>query len=101
MSWIDQRSSGVPPRLRARIADALGDTLPRGEGQATAACIDAAVALLRDLLARESTGRDLALDLLTVDALATYAFEAAADDPSTLKTYAAAAAARFAAAGAA
>jgi hypothetical protein len=101
MSWIDQRGIGVPPRLRARIDDALGDPSRIGDGRATAACIDAADALLRDLLARESTGRDLALDLLTVDALATYAFEAAAADPSTLKTYAAAAAARFAAAGAA
>jgi hypothetical protein len=99
MSWIDQRSRGVPPRLSARLGDALGGKRRVPEAEAPAVCIDAAEALLRDLLARDSTGRDVALDLLTVDALATYAFEAAAAEPSTLRTYAASAAARFAAAG--
>jgi hypothetical protein len=97
MSWIDRRSGGVPPRLRARVRDALGGDV--ADVDVTAACIDAADTLLRDLLARESTGRDVALDLLTVDALVTYAFEAAAGDPASLRAHAAAAAARFAAAG--
>jgi hypothetical protein len=96
--WIDQRSGAVPPRLSARLGEALGDRVDVPRGEAAAVCIDAADALLRDLLARGSTGRDLALDLLTVDALATYAFEAAASDPATLKALATAAAARFAAA---
>jgi hypothetical protein len=99
MSWIDERGSGVPPRLRARLYEALGDRTSAAAREAPAVCIDAADTLLRNLLARESTGRDVALDLLTVDALATYAFEAAAADPSTLRSHAVAAAARFAGAG--
>lgn len=46
--------------------------------------MQAANELLNDLLARASAGRESALDLLTVDALVTYAFEAAAKDPETL-----------------
>lgn len=94
--WLDARSSAVPPRLVARLDEALGDRADVGEAQAPATCIDAAEAMLRDLLARESTGRDVALDLLTIDALATYAFEAAAANPSSLGRFAADAAARFA-----
>jgi len=47
-------------------------------------CIDAAERLLGELLTRPSAGRESALDLLTVDALVTYAFEAASDDPDSL-----------------
>ena len=94
--WLDERSAGVPPRLLARLDDALrGAAID--DSNATDVCVDAADALLRDLLARSSAGRDVALDLLTVDALATYAFEAAASNPTTLRERAAEAAARFAA----
>ena len=47
-------------------------------------CLAAAEDLLRELLSRPSAGRESALDLLTVDALVTYAFEAASDDPDSL-----------------
>ena len=36
-----------------------------------------------------STGRESALDLLTVDALVTYAFEAASERPDSLESHAA------------
>jgi hypothetical protein len=42
-------------------------------------------------LIRASTGRDSALDLLAVDALVTYAFEAASETPETLESQAASA----------
>ena len=98
--WLDERNGVVPPRLAARVVEALGnDAAARGsDGVAASVCVDAADALLRDLLARPSTGRDVALDLLTVDALATYAFEAAASNPTTLREHARIAAARFASA---
>lgn len=57
--------------------------------RAADACLDAAESLLRDLLARPSAGREAALDLLTVDALVTYAFEAAALEPATIEARAA------------
>jgi len=84
-AWLRDRRSPPPARLAARIDEVLG---PWGDAEASHApdaFIDAAEALLRDLLARPSAGRDAALDLLTADALVTYAFEAAAQDPSTLE----------------
>src|SRR3954463_8501890 len=97
VGWLDERGTTVPPRLAARVGEALGAGVEVSESEATPTCVDAAEALLRDLLARETSGRDVALDLLTVDALVTYAFEAAAANPATVKQYAIVAAARFAA----
>jgi hypothetical protein len=96
--WLSDRNTGAPERLVTRIDEALGPRRHAPRAEATTVCLDAADALLRDLLARGSTGRDVALDLLTVDALATYAFEAASDDPATLAACATQAARRFASA---
>jgi hypothetical protein len=46
--------------------------------------LERAEALLAELLALGCAQRDRALDLLAVDALVTYAFEAAAESPETL-----------------
>ena len=83
-TWLNDRAASPPPRLAARIEEALANygALPRDE--APARCIDAAEALLSELLAHGSSGRESALDLLTVDALVTYAFEAASDQPEWL-----------------
>jgi hypothetical protein len=83
--------------LSARIQETLGE---RGGTDASATpdvCIAAAEGLLRELLTRPTAGRESALDLLTVDALVTYAFEAASDDPPSLATVAAQAMTRLAA----
>jgi hypothetical protein len=56
----------------------------RDAGECAPVLLDAAESLLRTLLA-SSPGREGALDLLAVDALVTYAFEAAADAPATLE----------------
>jgi hypothetical protein len=96
--WVNERRADVPTRLAARLDDVLGDRADGADRDVVAAYLDAADALLRDLLSRDSTGRDVALDLLTVDALVTYAFEAAARDPATLERCAEAAASRFASA---
>ena len=47
--------------------------------------------LLTSVLRAGTTQRDVALDLLTADALVTYAFEAAAEAPEALDAHAAAA----------
>ena len=73
-----------PPRLTQRIDEVLGVRGDDSCTQASAHCVAAAEELLRDLLTRPSAGRESALDLLTVDALVTYAFEAAATDARTL-----------------
>lgn len=82
--WLRQRTPTPPADLSARIQQTLR---ARGNADASAApdaCVAAAEDLLRELLSRPSSGRESALDLLTVDALVTYAFEAASDDPDTL-----------------
>ncbi|MFN5580921.1 hypothetical protein [Gemmatimonas sp.] len=61
------------------------------------ACLEAGEELLDALLASGSTSRASALDLLAIDALVTYAFQAAADDPARLEERAAQAMARIAA----
>jgi hypothetical protein len=97
--WLRNRSPSPPPRLTARIEETLADRCDRSAGDAPASCVEAAGELLRELLSRSSAGRESALDLLTVDALVTYAFEAAAADPASLSARAQAAMQSFAAAG--
>lgn len=95
--WLDARTPAPPAALRARLDEVLGDKLDDDAAAVADLCIAAAERLLRDVLARSSTGRDIALDLLTADALATYAFEAAADVPATIWRLADDAMSRFAA----
>jgi hypothetical protein len=81
--WLSNRSN-VPPRLAERIEHALGARASAPRGELSERCIEAGEELLRELLARPSSGRESALDLLAVDALVTFAFEAASDFPPTL-----------------
>jgi hypothetical protein len=97
-AWLRERTPSPPPRLSARIAEVLGDGLQAPSTELAARCLEAAETLLQDLLGRPSAGRESALDLLTVDALVTYAFDAASDAPSTMAPLAGDAARRFAAA---
>jgi len=88
-AWVAAHTEQPPAALRARL-DAM---LSTGQGDAGApvstALLDAGQMLLGSILASGSTQRDAALDLLTADALVTYAFEAAADDPASLDAQAA------------
>lgn len=94
--WLHERRPQPPERLLASIETALGDRLSASASSCGAVCLDAAEVLLRDLVTRPEMGRDAALDLLTVDALTTYAFEAAASDADSLSERASAAMTRFA-----
>jgi hypothetical protein len=84
--WLRGRHQAAPDRLSARVEQALGVRCERDATEAAPLCVDAAEELLRDLLARGSAGRESALDLLAVDALVTYAFEAAGEEPTSLAT---------------
>jgi hypothetical protein len=81
-AWIRGRSPAPPPDLLSRIealaARARGTTVP------TDALLDAAAIAMADVLRGGCLTRGAALDLLAVDALVTYVFEAAADDPEQL-----------------
>lgn len=83
--WVRTRRPAAPPALAARIAEVLGPSARDDANVAAGRCMDAAERLLVDLLAHPAAGRESALDLLTVDALVTYAFEAAADEPRLLQ----------------
>ena len=82
--WLDGRTPAPPERLSARMREVLALRLTADAAETPAGCVDAACALLRGLVATPDAGREAALDLLTVDALVTYACEAAADDPDRL-----------------
>lgn len=87
--WIAAHADQPPASLRERLARVLADA-PAGDG-AHAELLATGREMLGELLARGSTARDTALDLLTADALVTYAFECAADEPASLDARAAAA----------
>ena len=79
--WLVARAPRPPRALANRVNTVLGDALALDRAEACEACVSAAERLATGLLMQGSTSRDSALDLLTADALVTYAFEAAADQP--------------------
>jgi hypothetical protein len=83
--WLDARTPAPPPALAERVRGVLGDDLARPADEASATCLDAAERLLIRVLERGDGDRDTAYDLLCVDALVTYAYESAADQPATLE----------------
>jgi hypothetical protein len=82
--WLVRRKPAAPHALRARLELALGADSSADAGQASDACLRAAERLMRELLRGNCNTRESALELLTADALVTYAFEAASETPSEL-----------------
>ncbi|MHB0947674.1 MAG: hypothetical protein ACYC3Q_01630 [Gemmatimonadaceae bacterium] len=82
--WLDSRAPQPPAALRARLESLLHDGLERPASQLPEQAVARAGDLVRELLDQARTGRESALDLLAADALVTYAFEAAADEPALL-----------------
>ncbi len=81
-AWIHGRSPAPPPHLLSRI-EALAAHTARTAMPADA-LLDAAAAAMADVLRGGCLTRTAGFDLLAIDALVTYAFEAAADDPQQL-----------------
>ncbi|WP_461411942.1 hypothetical protein [Gemmatimonas sp.] len=96
-AWMAGLDPAPPPALHTRLCDLISSSAARPVAEVTEACLEAGERLLDDLLTSGTTSRATALDLLAVDALITYAFQAAADDPSRLEARAAHAMARIAA----
>jgi hypothetical protein len=90
-TWMAAHDEQPPDALRARLQALVAATPVRDGAPVSEALLLAGQSLLAGILGSGSTQRDAALDLLTADALVTYAFEAAADDPSSLDAQAAAA----------
>lgn len=96
--WIAGRVPVAPPAIVARIDAALVETAAGSSPDPVVDdCLRAAEGILARLLADGATNRSAALDLLTADALATYAFEAASENPDALVGQARAAMARLSA----
>ena len=90
-AWVSAHAEQPPAALRARLDAILDGDTAEASGPVVPALLDAGRRLLATILESGSTRRDAALDLLTADALVTYAFEAAAGDPGSLDARAAAA----------
>jgi hypothetical protein len=95
--WIATVEPRPPKALATRLEGLLAPFAEQSVQRVPEACLEAGERLLDDLLASGSTSRATALDLLAVDALVSYAFQAASDDPGALDARAARAMARIAA----
>ncbi|CAN5880958.1 hypothetical protein BH11GEM1_BH11GEM1_23160 [soil metagenome] len=82
--WLRARTPRPPAALVARLDAVLGEALDEPEDRATEVFLAAGERLVAGLLSGDRTSRDSALDLLTADALVTYAFEAAGARPGGL-----------------
>ena len=82
--WLGTRTPAPPPTLAERVRAVLGPAADDDAALAAERCVDAAERLVGELLRAGRTGRASATDLLAADALVTYAFEAAADEPARL-----------------
>jgi hypothetical protein len=93
--WLDQREPKPPPELMTAIRKALGSDVDADAEDAAAVLLTAAERGLRQIVGNRETGRPIADDLLAVDALTTYALEAAAETLKSLGGFADEAMKRF------
>ena len=94
--WLNTRQPQPPAALTARLDAVLGGALDEPDDRATEVLLAAGERLVSGLLRGDRTSRDSALDLLTADALVTYAFEAAGAHPGDIAAHAGDAMARIA-----
>lgn len=81
--WLESRTPVPHGVLADRIRTALQPHLAHAANNAAQLCLDASQQMLVQLLQTGSTSRETATDLLAVDAMVTYAFEAAAESRNT------------------
>ena len=97
--WLRSRTPAPPPALAARLREVLGAACREPSGRVPDACLEAGERLVAELLRSNSTTRGSALDLLTADALITYAFEAVGDSAGDIDAHATSAMATISALG--
>jgi hypothetical protein len=81
--WLAHREPSPPRELRERV-EALATAVPQEPGDPMGSLLTAAEAALTRLGAQAPDNRSMALDLLAIDALVTYALEWAAEDPERI-----------------
>jgi hypothetical protein len=77
--WLESRLPAPPPALAERMRALLGADADAAADEVHDVLASASERALRDLLARGDHSRAIAQDLLAIDALVTYACEAAAE----------------------
>jgi hypothetical protein len=83
--WLVARDPAPPASLAERLRRVLARHDPAARARPSAELyLTAGEELLQELLLDGCTSRESALDLLTADALVTYAFEAASLEPELL-----------------
>ena len=82
VAWLERRTEPAPASLVPRMAEAVRSVPAPPSDSLVELASRAGEALLRQLLMHGCGPRSAAPDLLAADALVTYAFEAAAEDPS-------------------
>lgn len=82
--WFNALDPAPPAALAAELDALLSDHRTRPARELPEICMEVAEQELATLLTQGSSSRESALRLLTIDALVTYAFEAAAADASQL-----------------
>ena len=88
-AWFASVEPAPPAALALRLAQLMAPYAELPVAQLPESCLRAGEKSLDGLLASGSTSRETALDLLAVDALVTYAFQAAADEPNRIEARAA------------
>jgi hypothetical protein len=83
-AWVAARTPEAPGELRAHMARDLGAAADGSADAVAEALLQACEGALDRVLRSADAERETALDLLSADAYVTYAFEAAADDPSRI-----------------
>ncbi|CAN5353584.1 hypothetical protein BH09GEM1_BH09GEM1_05050 [soil metagenome] len=82
--WLDSRTPRPPRALTDRLDASLAGLAIASRENTAETLLRASEAIIAELLERDGTTRDSALDLLAADALMTYAMEAAAEDIRSL-----------------
>lgn len=98
--WLARLEPAPPPALATELQRLLAQYAALPVSDVPEVCLETGENLLAELMSSGSTERASALTLLTVDALVTYAFEAASYDGFRLESRAATAMQRIAALGA-
>ena len=82
--WLTSRLGLAPPVLADQIRAALDADMHREAEELPELCLTRGEKLLRALLQNDQNSRERAGELLLVDALVTYAFEAATENVQAL-----------------
>ena len=85
--WLETREPRPPAALLESLKEAIGNRLTDDASITASVFLVVAERKLRELVSAGQTDREVADDLLTIDALTTYALESAAEMIQSLATF--------------